>query len=138
VTGNVVIATVLASCGGSGPRAGYPRQSVPRGHRELQHDFNIGSWCRTANAFLAAEVTIVGLRRWNRRGAMVTDRYQHVRPIPTRGRAVAWVGQGLWRLIERQYASVTGWPYPADQQRVKGEGFQAVLAVLLPCHRSSP
>jgi tRNA G18 (ribose-2'-O)-methylase SpoU len=34
---------------------------------------------RTANAFLAAEVHIVGRRRWNRRGAMVTDRYQHIR-----------------------------------------------------------
>ena len=44
-----------------------------------QHDFNIGTVVRTANAFLAAEVHIVGNRRWNRRGAMVTDRYQHVR-----------------------------------------------------------
>ena len=43
-----------------------------------QHDFNIGTIVRTANAFLAAEVHIVGNRRWNRRGAMVTDRYQHV------------------------------------------------------------
>jgi tRNA G18 (ribose-2'-O)-methylase SpoU len=40
------------------------------------HDLNIGSVVRTANAFLAAEVHIVGRRRWNRRGAMVTDRYQ--------------------------------------------------------------
>jgi len=44
-----------------------------------QHDFNIGSVGRTANAFLAREVHIVGHRRWNRRGAMVTDRYQHIR-----------------------------------------------------------
>ena len=44
-----------------------------------QHDFNIGSVVRTANAFLAREVHIVGKRRWNRRGAMVTDRYQHIR-----------------------------------------------------------
>jgi tRNA G18 (ribose-2'-O)-methylase SpoU len=44
-----------------------------------QHDFNIGSVVRTANAFLAGEVHLVGRRRWNRRGAMVTDRYQHVR-----------------------------------------------------------
>ncbi len=44
-----------------------------------QHDFNIGSVVRTANAFLAAEVHIIGRRRWNRRGAMVTDRYQHIR-----------------------------------------------------------
>ena len=43
------------------------------------HDLNIGTVVRTANAFLAAEVHIVGNRRWNRRGAMVTDRYQHLR-----------------------------------------------------------
>jgi tRNA G18 (ribose-2'-O)-methylase SpoU len=48
-----------------------------------QHDLNIGSVVRNANAFLAAEVHIVGKRRWNRRGAMVTDRYQHVRHHPT-------------------------------------------------------
>ena len=47
-----------------------------------QHDFNIGTIVRTANAFLAREVHIVGRRRWNRRGAMVTDRYQHVRHHP--------------------------------------------------------
>ena len=44
-----------------------------------QHDLNIGSVVRTANAFLAAEVHVVGNRRWNRRGAMVSDRYQHLR-----------------------------------------------------------
>jgi tRNA G18 (ribose-2'-O)-methylase SpoU len=44
----------------------------------LGHDFNIGSIVRTANAFNAASVRIVGRRRWNRRGAMVTDRYVHV------------------------------------------------------------
>jgi tRNA G18 (ribose-2'-O)-methylase SpoU len=41
------------------------------------HDFNIGSVIRTANAFNVAAFHIVGRRRWNRRGAMVTDRYQH-------------------------------------------------------------
>jgi tRNA G18 (ribose-2'-O)-methylase SpoU len=49
------------------------------GIENWQHDFNIGSVVRTANAFLAAEVHIIGRRRWNRRGAMVTDRYQHIR-----------------------------------------------------------
>jgi len=48
----------------------------------FQHDHNIGTVVRTANAFAAAEVHIVGRRRWNRRGAMVTDRYQHVRHHP--------------------------------------------------------
>src|SRR4051794_6938490 len=55
-----------------------------------QHDFNIGSVVRTANAFLAAEVHIVGRRRWNRRGAMVTDRYQHIRHHPTVADLVEW------------------------------------------------
>ncbi|MFD1824808.1 MULTISPECIES: TrmH family RNA methyltransferase [Mumia] len=55
-----------------------------------QHDHNIGSIVRTANAFLAAEVHVVGRRRWNRRGAMVTDRYQHVRHHPTVEDFVAW------------------------------------------------
>jgi tRNA G18 (ribose-2'-O)-methylase SpoU len=45
----------------------------------FEHDLNIGTVVRTANAFLAAEVHVVGRRRWNRRGAMVTDRYQHLR-----------------------------------------------------------
>ena len=43
-----------------------------------EHDFNIGSIVRTANAFNVAKVHILGRRRWNRRGAMVTDRYQHL------------------------------------------------------------
>jgi tRNA G18 (ribose-2'-O)-methylase SpoU len=55
-----------------------------------QHDLNIGSIVRTANAFLAAEVHIIGKRRWNRRGAMVTDRYQHIREHPTVDDLVAW------------------------------------------------
>ncbi len=42
------------------------------------HDANIGSVVRTANAFAAHTVHIVGRRRWNRRGAMVTDRYQRL------------------------------------------------------------
>ena len=43
-----------------------------------EHDFNIGSVIRTANAFNVAGVHILGRRRWNRRGAMVTDRYLHL------------------------------------------------------------
>ncbi|MFD2417809.1 TrmH family RNA methyltransferase [Amycolatopsis pigmentata] len=48
----------------------------------FQHDHNIGTVVRTANAFAAAAVHIVGRRRWNRRGAMVTDRYQHLEHHP--------------------------------------------------------
>jgi tRNA G18 (ribose-2'-O)-methylase SpoU len=55
-----------------------------------QHDLNIGSIVRTANAFAARTVHIVGRRRWNKRGAMVTDRYQHVLHHPTIEDFVAW------------------------------------------------
>ena len=55
-----------------------------------QHDLNIGSVVRTANAFNAAAVHIVGRRRWNRRGAMVTDRYQHLHHHPTVEELAAW------------------------------------------------
>jgi tRNA G18 (ribose-2'-O)-methylase SpoU len=55
-----------------------------------KHDLNIGTVVRNANAFLAAEVHIVGKRRWNRRGAMVTDRYQHVRHHETIEDLISW------------------------------------------------
>ncbi|MBV7302086.1 RNA methyltransferase [Corynebacterium sp. TAE3-ERU2] len=45
----------------------------------FENDSNIGTVVRTANAFAVDTVHIVGRRRWNRRGAMVTDRYQHLR-----------------------------------------------------------
>lgn len=68
----------------------------PRRHRfhvaieNWEHDRNIGTVVRTANAFLAAEVHIVGKRKWNRRGAMMTDVYQHVRHHETIDDLVAW------------------------------------------------
>jgi tRNA G18 (ribose-2'-O)-methylase SpoU len=55
-----------------------------------QHDLNIGSIVRTANAFLAKQVHIIGNKRWNRRGAMVTDRYQHILHHTTVEEFVAW------------------------------------------------
>jgi len=62
-------------------------------------DLNIGTVVRNANAFLAAAVHIVGNRRWNRRGAMVTDRYQHVHHHPTIDHLVAWARQGDLPLV---------------------------------------
>ena len=55
-----------------------------------QHDMNIGTVVRNANAFLAAAVHIVGNKKWNRRGAMVTDRYQHIFHHPTIVEFAAW------------------------------------------------
>lgn len=64
-----------------------------------QHDLNIGTVVRTANAFLAAAVHIVGNKRWNRRGAMVTDRYQHVVHHPTVADLTAWAASEQLPLI---------------------------------------
>jgi tRNA G18 (ribose-2'-O)-methylase SpoU len=56
-----------------------------------EHDFNIGSMVRTANAFNVAGVHIIGRRRWNRRGAMVTDRYLQVHHQPSVPSFAAWL-----------------------------------------------
>lgn len=63
------------------------------------HDFNIGSVVRTANAFNASGVHIVGRRRWNRRGAMVTDRYMHVRHHDSADDLAQWAEAGGLALI---------------------------------------
>jgi tRNA G18 (ribose-2'-O)-methylase SpoU len=55
-----------------------------------EHDFNIGSIVRTANAFNVEGVHILGRKRWNRRGAMVTDRYLHVTHHATTADFAAW------------------------------------------------
>jgi tRNA G18 (ribose-2'-O)-methylase SpoU len=55
-----------------------------------QHDMNIGSIVRSANAFAADTVHIIGRRRWNKRGAMVTDRYQRVVNHPDVETFIAW------------------------------------------------
>jgi tRNA G18 (ribose-2'-O)-methylase SpoU len=64
-----------------------------------QHDFNIGSVVRTANAFLAAQVHVVGRRRWNRRGAMVTERYQHLTHHDDVAELVAWATERRLPLV---------------------------------------
>jgi len=58
-----------------------------------QHDLNIGTVVRTANAFNAAGVHVVGRRRWNRRGAMVTDRYLHVQHHPELADLARWADE---------------------------------------------
>lgn len=56
----------------------------------FENDANIGTVVRTANAFAVDTVHIVGRRRWNRRGAMVTDRYQHLMHHPDVESLLAW------------------------------------------------
>ena len=57
------------------------------------HDLNVGSVVRTANAYNVAGVHVVGRRRWNRRGAMVTDRYLHLHHHPDVAGLFAWAQQ---------------------------------------------
>ncbi len=57
----------------------------------FENDMNIGTVVRTANAFMAEAVHIVGRKRWNRRGAMVTDRYQHIIHHETVDDLLEWV-----------------------------------------------
>ena len=64
-----------------------------------QHDLNIGSIVRTANAFNVASVHIVGKRDWNRRGAMVTDKYLHVIHHPDIADFKAWFDERKIEII---------------------------------------
>ena len=56
------------------------------------HDFNIGSIVRTANAFNAAGVHIIGPKRYNRRGAMCTDHYLNMHHHDDVAALIAWAG----------------------------------------------
>jgi tRNA(Leu) C34 or U34 (ribose-2'-O)-methylase TrmL len=64
-----------------------------------QHDLNIGTVVRNANAFLASSVRVIGRRRWNRRGAMVTDRYQRIEHHASIDELAAWAGRQDLRLV---------------------------------------
>ena len=64
-----------------------------------QHDFNIDSIVRNANAFNAAGVHIIGKRRWNRRGAMVTDKYLQLYHHPDVETFVGWARQQKLEII---------------------------------------
>jgi tRNA G18 (ribose-2'-O)-methylase SpoU len=64
-----------------------------------EHDFNIGSMVRTANAFNVGAVHIIGRRRWNRRGAMVTDRYLQVQHHPDVADFAAWLAAANYAAV---------------------------------------
>jgi tRNA G18 (ribose-2'-O)-methylase SpoU len=63
------------------------------------NDANIGGVVRTANAFAVDTVHIVGRRRWNRRGAMVTDRYQRLRHHDTTAELLAFAAEECLEVI---------------------------------------
>lgn len=74
----------------------HRRHALHVGIENFAHDMNIGSVVRTANAFNVAEVHIIGKRRWNRRGAMVTEKYQHVLHHDSITELIEWcAGEGM-------------------------------------------
>lgn len=64
-----------------------------------EHDFNIGTVVRNANAFLADAVHIIGPHRWDRRGAMSTHRYLDIRHHPDVASFVAWTHDDDLRIV---------------------------------------
>lgn len=89
------------------------------------HDLNIGSVVRTANAFAVAEVHIIGRRRWNRRGAMVTDRYQHVRHHESAQAFAQWAAEKGLQVIGIDNIDgsipIEGYEFPRDCVLVFGQ-----------------
>jgi tRNA G18 (ribose-2'-O)-methylase SpoU len=71
-----------------------------------QHDLNIGTIVRTANAFNVAAVHVIGRRHWNRRGAMVTDRYLEIIHHPTVANFVAAMGERHIIAVDNQPGAV--------------------------------
>ena len=75
------------------------RHSLQIAIENWQHDLNIGSIVRTANAFNVSAVHIVGKRDWNKRGAMVTDRYLSVIHHPTVADFALWAKENKVPII---------------------------------------
>ncbi|MET7073727.1 TrmH family RNA methyltransferase [Trueperella pyogenes] len=65
----------------------------------LEHDLNIGSIVRTGNAFNVGGVHIVGRRKWNRRGALVTDRYLDIYHQPDANALASWAAETGYTLV---------------------------------------
>lgn len=65
----------------------------------LSHDFNMGTIVRNANAFGVRHVHIIGKKQWNKRGAMVTNRYLHVHHYSSVGDFMEYVKQSKLNLV---------------------------------------
>ena len=65
----------------------------------FQHDFNIGTIARNANAFNAAGIHVIGRRHWNRRGAMKTEAYMNIFHHETVMEFIDWAKQNNLKLI---------------------------------------
>ena len=104
-----------------------------RGRRGLEvtvenwtHDFNIGSMVRTANAFAASRVHIVGPHKWNRKGALMTELYQHVEHHPSIAELADW-----WHSdIEREMADAQN--HGDDRARAQARDARVIALDIVP------
>lgn len=101
----------------------------------LEHDANIGSVVRTANAFAVGAFHIVGRRRWNRRGAMVTDRYQHEIHHPDAQHLIDWARDHERPIVAIDLVEgalpIERTPLPANALLVVGQEGPGVSAEIL-------
>lgn len=85
------------------------------------HDFNIGSMVRTANAFQARRVHIVGPHKWNRKGALMTELYQHVENHPSIAQLVECWHNRIAGEIAAARAEVGAAAFHAHEAAVHGD-----------------
>ena len=64
-----------------------------------ERDFNMGTIVRSANAFGVRQIYVIGRRQWNKRGAMVTNRYLDVRHHPEPGELLDWAAADGYEVI---------------------------------------
>lgn len=64
-----------------------------------QHDYNIGTIVRSANAFAVSGVHIIGKRHWNRRGAMATEKYLELYHHPDIADFQEWAQAADFKII---------------------------------------
>lgn len=101
----------------------------------VSQDLNIGSIVRSANAFNVTAVHVVGRRRWNKRGAMVTNRYMDVRHHADPEQLLAWAREAGYEVVAIDNGpgatALEGARLPADCLMVFGSESQGISPELL-------
>ena len=99
----------------------------------VSRDFNMGTIVRSANAFGVRKVHIIGSRQWNKRGAMMTDKYLHIDYWPTAGQFMAAIEGKTLVAVDNIAGSVPLGSVKLPQKSVllfgaEGPGISAELA----------
>ena len=105
----------------------------------VEHDFNIGTIVRSANSFNARKVHIIGKKKYNRRGAMCTDKYLEIvhwadykdfmRDQKERGREVVAIENNTPRakgLVNKKFVQKTTLVFGSEGEGITPELLEAV------------